>query len=117
MEAIIIGISAIAILRGISRSEQTYQPPLLGSTGESCTVLLLDGCPLIFGRWPRTQEGGIMQTEIGAAPLVLGALAAFVSGLLACKWMIALVKRSQLKYFSFYCFLVGVIAMGYALLM
>ncbi len=45
-------------------------------------------------------------------PMVLGAgfLAAFITGLFACTWMIALVKRSQLKYFSFYCFGVGIVA-------
>jgi len=42
--------------------------------------------------------------------LIVGFLAAFVTGLFACKWMIALVKRSQLKYFSYYCFAVGAVA-------
>ena len=43
-----------------------------------------------------------------------GALALFIVGLLACTWMIALVKKSQLKYFSFYCFVVGIIAITHA---
>lgn len=42
--------------------------------------------------------------------LIVGFIAAFVTGLIACTWMIALVKRSKLKYFSFYCFGVGTIA-------
>lgn len=45
-------------------------------------------------------------------PMMLGAgfLAAFITGLFACTWMIAIVKRSKLKYFSYYCFAVGTVA-------
>ncbi|MGY8944115.1 MAG: undecaprenyl-diphosphate phosphatase, partial [Flavobacteriales bacterium] len=45
---------------------------------------------------------------------VIRFLAAFITGIFACKWMIALVKKSQLKYFSFYCIVVGVIVILYA---
>ncbi|XOV65869.1 MAG: undecaprenyl-diphosphate phosphatase [Fluviicola sp.] len=50
------------------------------------------------------------------SPMVLGAgfLAAFITGLFACTWMIRLVKRSKLKYFAFYCFAVGVVAIIYS---
>ena len=48
--------------------------------------------------------------------LFVGFIAAFLTGLFACKWMIALVKKAQLKYFSFYCFAVGIIAVSYALI-
>ena len=44
----------------------------------------------------------------------IGFLAAFISGLLACKWMIALVQKSKLYYFSIYCFAVGIIAIAYS---
>ena len=47
--------------------------------------------------------------------LILGFGAAFLSGIIACKWMIALVKKSQLKYFSYYCILVGGITLSYGL--
>jgi undecaprenyl-diphosphatase len=43
-------------------------------------------------------------------PLIAGFIAAFITGLIACKWMISLVKKSQLKYFSYYCFTIGIIA-------
>ena len=39
--------------------------------------------------------------------LAVGFTAAFISGLVACTWMISLVKKSQLRYFSYYCFVVG----------
>jgi undecaprenyl-diphosphatase len=45
-----------------------------------------------------------------------GFIAAFLAGLLACKWMISLVKKSNLYYFSIYCSVIGGIAIGYALL-
>ena len=47
--------------------------------------------------------------------LLTGFIAAFVSGILACQWMIALVKKSKLDYFAYYCLLVGAIAIGYSL--
>lgn len=46
--------------------------------------------------------------------LSLGFVAAFLTGLLACTWMIKLVKKSQLKYFAFYCMVVGAISIIYA---
>lgn len=50
-------------------------------------------------------------------PVALGAgfLAAFVTGLFACTWMISLVKKSKLKYFAFYCFLVGAVAVVWSI--
>ena len=45
---------------------------------------------------------------VGALPLLLGFLSAFLSGLFACRVMIALVRRAQLKWFGLYCALVGI---------
>lgn len=45
--------------------------------------------------------------------LILGFLAAFFTGLFACKWMIQLVKKAKLTYFSFYCFIIGLVAIGF----
>jgi undecaprenyl-diphosphatase len=45
----------------------------------------------------------------------VGFIAAFVTGIIACTWMIKLVKKSKLKYFAFYCFIVGAIAIVYSL--
>ena len=59
-------------------------------------------------------EINFSSTEI--APLAAGFLAAFISGLLACTWMISLVKKSKLSYFAIYCALVGFIAIAYTLL-
>ena len=45
---------------------------------------------------------------------IIGFLAAYISGFLACKWMIALVQKSKLYYFSIYCFVIGTIAIAYS---
>ena len=48
--------------------------------------------------------------SIGAIPLLVGFLAAFLSGLFACKWMIKLVSKGKLVWFAVYCVIIGVIA-------
>ena len=45
----------------------------------------------------------------------VGFIAAFISGLFACSWMITLVKKSKLSYFAIYCFIIGVIAIAFAI--
>lgn len=112
--ALLIGISqAIAILPGISRSGATISTSvLLGIDRErAARFSFLMVVPLILGKMAKDLlDGGIAESQMEVLPLVLGAIAAFVSGLLACQWMISLVKKSQLKYFSYYCLIVGVIA-------
>ena len=71
--------------------------------------------PLIFGKIAKDLLSGELVIKSGES-IAMGAgfFAAFVTGLIACTWMISLVKKSQLKYFSYYCFAVGIIAIGYA---
>jgi undecaprenyl-diphosphatase len=67
--------------------------------------------PLIFGKMAKDILGGEIAAESASLiPLIAGFVAAFITGLIACKWMISLVKKSQLKYFSYYCFTIGIIA-------
>jgi len=54
------------------------------------------------------------QTAVGVIPLIVGFFAAFISGLFACKWMIGIVKKGSLIYFSIYCFIIGVLAIIFA---
>jgi undecaprenyl-diphosphatase len=49
--------------------------------------------------------------HIDTLPLVVGFLAAFVSGCVACKWMLRIVRRGKLVYFGIYCAIVGLIAL------
>ena len=111
LNAIIIGISqAIAILPGISRSGATISTSvLLGVDKEkSARFSFLMVVPLILGKMAKDIfSGEIVFSSSESFPLLFGFLAAFIVGLFACKWMIQLVKNSKLKYFSFYCIIVG----------
>lgn len=118
LEAIVVGVSqAIAILPGISRSGATIGTSvLLGiDRTKAAKFSFLMVVPLIFGKMAKLiLDGEISFQSNDILAYGAGFLAAFVVGLLACTWMIALVKKSQLKYFSFYCFIVGTIAIVHA---
>jgi len=119
-DAILVGISqAIAILPGISRSGATISiAVLLGIDKEKAARFsFLMVVPLIFGKMAKDVLSGDIQYESATIlPLVIGFIFAFLTGLVACKWMIKLVKRSQLKYFAYYCFAVGTIVIATSLL-
>jgi len=110
-QAAIIGISqAIAILPGISRSGATISTSvLLGIDREKAARFsFLMVVPLILGKIAKDLLDGNISSELtNVMPLAVGFTAAFISGLIACTWMISLVKKSQLRYFSYYCFVVG----------
>lgn len=118
--AVIIGISqAIAMLPGISRSGATISTSvLLGiDRTKAARFSFLMVVPLIFGKIGKDVLSGDLNFQSSeVTPILIGFIAAFLSGLIACKWMIALVKKSKLSYFSIYCAVVGAIAIGYALL-
>jgi undecaprenyl-diphosphatase len=120
LNSIIIGISqAIAILPGISRSGATISTSvLLGVDRErAARFSFLMVVPLIFGKIAKDLlSGEISQSNADLLPLTFGFIAAFVTGLLACSWMIQLVKNSKLVYFSVYCFIVAAIAIIFAVL-
>ena len=114
LEAFIIGLAqAIAILPGISRSGSTISTSvLLGiDRARAARFSFLMVLPLILGKAlldvKSIVEGDAIGESISSMALLLGLLAAFGSGILACTWMIALVKRAKLKWFAFYCFAVG----------
>jgi undecaprenyl-diphosphatase len=118
--AVIIGISqAIAMLPGISRSGATISTSVLLGVDrtKAARFSFLMVVPLIIGKVAKDLMGGeINFSSAEIAPLAAGFIAAFVSGLLACTWMISLVKKSKLSYFAIYCAIVGVAAIGYSLL-
>jgi len=119
-EAVLIGISqAIAILPGISRSGATISTSvLLGIDKEkSARFSFLMVVPLIFGKMTKDiLSGEISTTDTNFLPLLVGFIFAFITGMFACKWMIKLVKNSQLKYFAYYCFVIGSIVIATTLL-
>lgn len=117
--ALVIGLAqCIAILPGLSRSGATIGTALLLKIerSEAARFSFLMVIPLILGSMAKS----IMDLEestvlVNYLPLGLGFISAFITGILACQWMIALVKRSKLTYFSLYCSLVGLIALIYGL--
>ena len=119
-QSLIIGIAqAIAILPGISRSGATISTSvILGIDREKAARFsFLMVVPLIFGKMAKDILSGEMASESAALiPLIAGFVAAFITGLIACKWMISLVKKSQLKYFSYYCFTIGILAIIFTVL-
>lgn len=114
MHSFIIGISqAIAILPGISRSGATISTSvLLGvDRAKAARFSFLMVVPIILGKMLLDIfSGDLAATEMGLIPLSIGFIAAFTAGVLACVWMIKLVKRAKLKYFAFYCFLIGTLS-------
>ena len=120
VQSLIVGIAqAIAILPGISRSGATISTSvILGIDREKAARFsFLMVVPLIFGKMAKDILSGEMSSESAALiPLVAGFVAAFITGLVACKWMISLVKKSQLKYFSYYCFTIGILAIIFTVL-
>jgi undecaprenyl-diphosphatase len=116
--ALIIGVSqAIAMLPGISRSGATISTAvLLGiDRTRAAKFSFLMVVPLIFGKVAKDILGGGISFESSQIGVFsIGFLAAFISGLFACTWMISLVKKSKLSYFAIYCAIVGGIAIAYA---
>ena len=115
LDAFIVGVSqAIAILPGISRSGATISTSvLLGIDREKAARFsFLMVVPLIFGKIAKDLVSGEINSIPldNIIPLSIGFVAAFVTGCIACTWMIRLVKASKLSYFSIYCFVVAVIA-------
>lgn len=119
-ESIIIGVSqAIAILPGISRSGATISTSvLLGVDREKAARFsFLMVVPLIMGKIAKDILDGAFDTIDGSMlNYGVGFFAAFITGILACTWMIKLVKKSKLKYFAFYCLAVGIVAVVYSVL-
>ncbi len=118
--AFIIGISqAIAMLPGISRSGATISTSVLlgNDKTKAARFSFLMVVPLIFGKIAKDILGGDLNFESqNITALSAGFIAAFISGLFACTWMIKLVKKSKLTYFSIYCAIVGVIAILFSVL-
>ena len=115
-DALVIGIAqACAVLPGLSRSGSTIATGLmLGNKKEKLAQFsFLMVIPPILGEAlldvMKAVKGEAVMGNIGTVPLVVGFVAAFLSGCLACKWMIDIVKRGKLIYFGIYCAIIGVI--------
>ncbi|HCY72724.1 MAG TPA: UDP-diphosphatase [Rikenellaceae bacterium] len=112
LQAFFIGIGqAIAVIPGLSRSGTTISTGLLVGVKREVVAqfsFLMVIIP-ILGEAILSFAGGEMSSStVGALPLCLGFVSAFISGLFACKVMIALVKKAKLKWFALYCAIVGI---------
>jgi len=115
LDAFIIGLSqGFAVLPGISRSGATIVTGLLlGIKKEEVAKFsfLMVVIPVIGANLKDVFSGDFTDAAgIGLMPIIIGFFTAFISGLLACKWMINLVKRGKLVNFSAYCLLLGLIS-------
>jgi undecaprenyl-diphosphatase len=115
-KALIIGLAqAVAVLPGISRSGATIATSLLLGIdrSEAARFSFLMVLPPIFGAMTlqiMDYSGSSSTVSINYTPLIFGFIAAFISGAIACKWMIRIVKRSKLTHFGIYCAIAGAIA-------
>jgi len=119
LDAFVIGVSqAIAILPGISRSGATISTSVLlgNDKSKAARFSFLMVVPLILGKIAKDILSGDLTYDVqNFSSLTIGFIAAFIAGLFACTWMIKLVKKSKLKYFAYYCAIVGVIAITVSL--
>ena len=122
LDAFIIGVAqAVAVLPGLSRSGSTIAtglilgnnkahmaqfsflmviPPILGEALLDTIEVAKKGFSAAFG-------------DLSVMALVVGFVAAFISGIAACKWMIGIVRRGKLIYFACYCLAVGAVTLAY----
>ena len=117
-DAFIIGLAqACAVMPGLSRSGSTIATGLLlGNKKESLAQFsFLMVIPPILGEALldilKAVKGEEAFGGIEALPLTVGFIAAFVSGCLACKWMINIVKKGKLIYFGIYCAIAGAVTL------
>jgi len=115
LQAFVIGIGqAFAVLPGLSRSGTTISTGLLCNVKREAVAqfsFLMVLIPILGEAFLDIVGGDMGASSVGSLALVLGFLSAFVSGLFACKAMIALVKKAKLKWFALYCAIVGLIVL------
>ena len=118
LDAFIIGCAqAVAVLPGLSRSGTTIATGiLLGDKRDQMAqfsflmvIIPILGEALLDVKDMIGQEAVQGAAEVGALPLVIGFIAAFAVGCCACKWMIEIVKKGKLYWFSLYCLVMGVL--------
>ncbi len=117
-DAFVIGCAqAVAVLPGLSRSGSTIATGMiLGDRRDRLAqfsffmvIIPILGEALLDVK--KMIESGSTGSEIGWLPMLVGFLAAFIVGCLACKWMINLVKKGKLVWFAIYCAVMGVVCL------
>lgn len=118
-DAFIIGLSqACAVMPGLSRSGTTIATGLLlgNNKAKMAQFSFLMVIPPILGEAlldvVKMMKGENIAGDIPMMSLVIGFLAAFISGCIACKWMINIVKKGKLIYFAIYCAIAGAVTIA-----
>ncbi len=118
LDALIIGIAqAIAVIPGISRSGATISTGMmLGNRKDELAKFsfLMVLVPVLGANFIELISPDKIAGGTSTGVMLVGALAAFISGYIACKWMINLVKKSKLIWFSVYCIIVGLLTILFA---
>ena len=113
-KALLIGVAqTLAVLPGISRSGSTIATGLLlkGKKEDVARFsFLMVLIPILGAAFLDIITGELSSSKVELMPLLIGFVSAFISGWLACSWMIKIVKRGKLIYFAIYCALIGLIA-------
>ena len=122
-DAFIIGLSqACAVMPGLSRSGTTIATGLLlgNNKAKLAQFSFLMVIPPILGEALldvlKMIGGENVAGDIPTTSLIVGFLAAFISGCVACQWMINIVKKGKLIYFAIYCAIAGLITIATTLL-
>lgn len=106
-QALAIGLGqSFAVIPGLSRSGTTISTGLIcGVRRESMAQFsfLMVLVPILGETFLEVVGGEFGTSSVGTLPLILGFVSAFLSGLFACKAMVALVKRAKLSWFALYC--------------
>ncbi len=117
-QALVVGLGqAVAVIPGLSRSGTTIATGLLCGVKRDVVAqfsFLMVLIPILGEAFLEIVGGELSQTSVGALPLILGFLSAFISGLFACKAMIALVKKTKLGWFALYCAAVAILIFIFA---
>lgn len=117
-QAFVVGLGqAVAVIPGLSRSGTTIATGLLCGVKRDVMAqfsFLMVLVPILGGAFLEIVGGEMAASTVGALPLALGFLSAFVAGLFACKVMIALVKKTKLGWFALYCAVVAVLIFIFA---
>ena len=111
-QAFAVGLGqAFAVVPGLSRSGTTISTGLIcGVKRESMAMFsfLMVLVPILGETFLEIVGGEFGESSVGALPLILGFVSAFLSGLFACKAMVALVKKAKLSWFALYCLVAAV---------
>ena len=108
-EAFVMGLAqSVAVLPGLSRSGTTIATGLMLGVDKKSVAkfsFLMVLVPILGEAFLELVSGemSVASSGISTSALLLGFVSAFVSGYLACRWMIAIVQKAKLRYFSIYC--------------